>query len=116
MSRISIVDLEVFFCIGVTEQERAVPQRLLISVDMGFDFTLAAQSDRVEKTINYFDVTQDILKYGEGRNWKLLEKLAVNLADLILSRYRPDDIAIEIKKFIIPQARYVSVSLARRRG
>ena len=116
MSRISIVDLEVFYCVGVTDEERAVPQRLLISVEMGCDFTLAVISDRVEKTINYFEVTQEILKYGEGRNWKLLERLASNLADLILSRYRPNDVTVEIKKFIIPQARYVSVTLARSRS
>jgi len=30
MSRISIVDLEVFYQIGVTEEERAKPQRLLL--------------------------------------------------------------------------------------
>lgn len=116
MSRISIIDLEVFYNVGVTDAERSVPQKLLISVDMGCDFTLAASSDRVEKTINYFEVTQDILKYGEGRNWKLLERLVTNLADMILSRYRPNDVTVEIKKFIIPQARYVSVTLSRSRS
>src|ERR1041385_9017967 len=63
MSRISIVDLEVFYHIGVTDQERAAPQRLLITVDMEYDFTTAAMSDRLERTINYFDVAQEILKY-----------------------------------------------------
>jgi 7,8-dihydroneopterin aldolase/epimerase/oxygenase len=116
MSRISIVDLEVFYCIGVTEEERAKPQRLLITVDMGYDFSSAAMSDRVEKTINYFEVTQQLLKYGEGRSWKLLEKLATNIADVIMARYKPQDVVVEVKKFIIPQAKYVSVSLARSRS
>ena len=42
MSQIRIVDLEVFYCIGVTEAERARPQRLLISVEMDFDFSAAS--------------------------------------------------------------------------
>ena len=51
MSRISIVDLEVFYCVGVTEEERANPQRLLVTVDMNYDFSVASVSDRIEKTI-----------------------------------------------------------------
>ena len=115
MSRISIVDLEVFYHIGVTEEERAKPQRLLITVEMDFDFSAASLSDRLEKTINYFDIAQELLKYGEKRNWKLLEKLTANVADFILSRFRPEVVTVEIKKFPIPQARYVSVAIARSR-
>ena len=114
--KISIVDLEVFYRIGVTDDERTNPQRLLISVDMSYDFSSAAVSDRIERTINYFDVAQDLLKYGEGRSWRLLEKLAANVADLILAKYKPQSVDVEIKKFIIPQARYVSVSLTQTRG
>ena len=115
MSRISIVDLEVFYQIGITEEERAKPQRLLITVEMDFDFSTAALSDRLEKTINYFDVAQELLKYGHNRNWKLLEKLTANVADFILARFKPETVTVEIKKFPIPQARYVSVALARTR-
>ena len=116
MSRISIVDLEVFFQIGITEEERAKPQRLLITVEMDFDFSTAALSDRLEKTINYFDVAQELLKYGNNRNWKLLEKLTANVADFILARFKPETVTVEIKKFPIPQARYVSVILVRTRA
>ena len=116
MSRINIVDLEVFYQVGVTDEERAKPQRLLITVEMDFDFSTAAMSDRVEKTINYFDVAQELLKYGERRSWKLLEKLAVNMADHIMARFKPEAVQIEVKKFPIPQARYVSIIVARSRS
>jgi 7,8-dihydroneopterin aldolase/epimerase/oxygenase len=115
MSRISIVDLEVSYCVGVSEEERAQPQRLLVSVEMALDFSSASVSDRIEKTIDYFEVAQEILRYGNGRSWKLLERLAANIADMILVRFRPQDVMVEIKKFSIPQARYVSVSLERSR-
>src|SRR5690606_17462335 len=116
MSRISIVDLEVFYCVGVTDEERSQPQKLLITVDMTSDFTAAILSDRVEKTINYYEVSQEVLKFGDGRNWKLLERLASNLADMIMAKFKPHDVTIEIKKFVIPQARFVSVSLLRSRS
>ncbi len=116
MSRITIADLEGQFCVGVSDDERAKPQRLLLTVDMNLDFSTAAMSDRVERTINYQNVVDDLLRFGEGRSWKLLERLVSNIADSILSRYKPDSVLVEAKKFVIPQARYVSVSFAKSRG
>jgi FolB domain-containing protein len=116
MSRINIVDLEVFYHIGVTDEERAKPQRLLITVEMDLDFSTAAFTDRIEKTINYFEVAQELLKFGDRRSWKLLEKLATNLADHIMLRHKPDAVHVEVKKFIIPEARYVSISVALTRS
>jgi 7,8-dihydroneopterin aldolase/epimerase/oxygenase len=115
MSRISINELEVHFNVGVTDEERAKPQRLLISVDMSHDLTSAAISDRIEKSIDYQRVAEAIIKFGESRSWKLLEKLASNLADLILMDFRPQAVMVEVKKFSIPQAKYVSVSLTKSR-
>lgn len=116
MSKIAIVDLEVFYCVGVPDEERAKPQRLLLTVEIDLDFSAASVSDRIEKTIDYNEIAQDLLTYGEGRSWKLLEKLAANVADRIMTAYRPQRVAVEVKKFIIPQARYVSVALSRTRG
>jgi FolB domain-containing protein len=115
MSKITIADLEVSYCVGVTDFERSQPQRLLVTVDLNFDFASASVSDRVEKTINYQEVANDLLKYGEGRNWKLMERLVANMADHILARYKPQSVTVEIKKFPFPQARHVSVSLTRAR-
>jgi 7,8-dihydroneopterin aldolase/epimerase/oxygenase len=113
-SKISIVDLEVNFNVGVSDEERAQPQRLLISVEMGFDFSSAAASDRVAKTIDYYEVSRAILKLGEGRSWKLIEKLAAEIADLVLTQFRPQSVMVEVKKFAVTQARHVSVSLVKQ--
>ena len=115
MSRISIVDLEVFYCVGVPEEERAQPQRLLLTIDLDFDFSAASVSDRIEDTINYQAITDDLLKFGQGRSWRLIERLAAEIADFILKRYQPKQVQVEIKKFVIPQARHVAVALTRAR-
>jgi FolB domain-containing protein len=115
MSKITIVDLEVSYCVGVTDEERAKPQRLLLTVDMSLDFSSAAVSDRIERTINYQTVADDLLKFGEGRSWKLVEKLVANIADRILAEYKPQSVMVEAKKFSIPQARFVSVSTGKSR-
>jgi len=113
-SKISIVDLEVFYRVGVPDAERAQPQRLLLTVELETDFSAAAISDSIDDTINYFAVSQRLLKFGEGREWKLIEKLASDIAGTILAEFKPASISVEVKKFIIPQARWVSVSLSQK--
>ncbi len=115
MSQISIVDLEVFYRVGVPDAERAQPQRLLLTVVLESDFSAAAKSDSIVDTIDYYSVTQKLLKFGEGREWKLIEKLAADIAGLILAEFKPPAVTVEVKKFIIPQARHVAVSLTRTR-
>ena len=115
MAKITIVDLEVFYRVGVPDEERAKPQRLLVTVEMSLDLTSAIASDRVERTINYQTVVDELSQFGEGRSWKLIEKLASNIADLVLAKYTPDAVMVEVKKFSIPQAGFVSVSLGKAR-
>jgi dihydroneopterin aldolase len=115
MSQISIVDLEVFYRVGVPDAERAQPHRLLLTVEMESDFSTAAKTDSIADTIDYFAVTQRLLKFGEGKSWKLIEKLAADIADAILSEFKPQSVTVEVKKFVIPQARHVSVAVTRKR-
>ena len=114
MDKIIINDLEVFYRIGVSEEERAAPQRLLISVEMTRDTSAAAAADDLTKTIDYYAVTRRLLKFGDGRSWKLLEKLAKDIADLILAEFTPDSVSVEVKKFVVSEARHVAVQLTRR--
>jgi len=114
MSQISIVDLEVLYRVGVPDAERTPPQRLLLTVEMETDFSAAAKSDTIADTIDYFSVTQRLFKFGEGREWKLIEKLAADIADTILSEFKSQSVTVEVKKFIIPQARHVSVIVTKK--
>lgn len=111
--RISIVDLEVHYHVGVPEAERTNTQRLLLTIQMTSDFTAAAKSDGIADTIDYYAVTQRLLKFGEGRSWKLIEKLASDIAEAILQEFKPQAVGVEVKKFIIPEAKYVSVKIER---
>jgi dihydroneopterin aldolase len=116
MSKITIADLEVSYCIGVTDEERAKPQRILLTVEMTLDIGPAAFSDRIERTINYHTISERLLAFGEKRNWKLLERLVTNIADMIMNEYKPQAVSVEAKKFTIPKARYVAVTYTKVRG
>ena len=111
--RITIVDLEVFFQVGVTEPERAHAQRLLVTVEMDHDFTTAAARDNLADTIDYAAVADRVLHFGNGCHWELIETLAAEIAAMLLEEFSPRSVTVEVKKFIIPQARHVAVRLTR---
>jgi FolB domain-containing protein len=113
MSTITIKSLEVWYRVGVPEAEREKPQRLLLTIAMEHDFAAAAATDDLARTIDYFAVTQRLLRLGEGRSWKLIETLAVQIADLILKEFQPASVAVEVKKFILPETRWVAVRVER---
>jgi dihydroneopterin aldolase len=110
---ITIADLEVHYQVGVPAEERAQPQRLLITLELVADFAMAAAHDDLRTTIDYHAVVKRVLAFGEGRTWRLIETLAVELARTVLREFRPRSVRVEVKKFIIPEARYVSVAVTR---
>jgi dihydroneopterin aldolase len=113
VDQIVIQDLEVFYRVGVPAQERANPQRLLLTIELEHDFTLAAAADDLEKTIDYYQLSRRLLAFGEDLEWKLIETLAVDLAAMILREFKPTRVAVEVKKFVLPEARWVSVRIHR---
>ncbi|MBI3881859.1 MAG: dihydroneopterin aldolase [Verrucomicrobia bacterium] len=115
MDSIIIRDLAVSFRVGVPDEERRDAQKLLLTVELHHDFTAAAAGDDLTKTIDYFAVSRRVIAFGDGREWKLIEKLAVDVAAMLLKDFGAHAATVEVKKFILPEARYVSVRLTRER-
>jgi len=113
MATITITDLEVSFHVGVPDAERARPQRLLITIEMQTDVSHAAATDDIRHTIDYYKVCHRVANLGEGRSWKLIEKLASDVADEILNYFKPAQVTVTIKKFVLPQTAHVAVMLTK---
>jgi dihydroneopterin aldolase len=114
---IRVIDLEVQARIGVSEEERAQPQRLLVSLEMSVDgFPQAAASDDLALTVDYFTVAQRVKTLAAERPRHLLETLAEEIAADLLKRFPIPKLTLEIKKFILPDARHVSVKIERSKN
>ena len=116
MDKITICELEVFYRVGVTEEERAQPQRLLLTVEILHDFSKAAATDDLAETIDYHAVSQRLLHLGDDCHWDLIETVAVDIAQMIQEDFAVKTVSVEVKKFAIPQARHVAASALRTRA
>jgi len=111
--KITIEDLEVNFQVGVPDEERTKPQKLLITIEMSKDLRPSAASDNLTDTIDYFSVSESVKALGQTRRWKLIEALADDICELVLNEFKPTTVRVIIKKFILPDTRWVSIEMYR---
>ncbi|MGB9604010.1 MAG: dihydroneopterin aldolase [Verrucomicrobiia bacterium] len=113
---ITIKDLEVFYCVGVPDEERSKPQRLLITIQIYYPFNKAIANDSISEAVDYQKIVDRLKTFGAGRSWKLIETLAADIARFILKEFNlVSKVEVEVKKFIIPQTKHISAKLTRIR-
>ena len=85
MDRITINGLRVKGRVGVTQEERARAQTLIVNIEIDVDLTAAAASDNLKDTIDYGEVTVEAANIIRDSEFKLLEPLATAIAEKISS-------------------------------
>lgn len=114
--RITLSAIRVSSQIGVPDEEREIPQTLEIDVVLFPSQKLVALADDIEKTVNYYEVWLMVRKMAAERPRKLIETLAEELAEAILTSFPLNAVEITVRKFILPDTGSVSVSIQRERG
>jgi FolB domain-containing protein len=116
VDRILIHDLEVQTRLGVTDEERRQPQRVLVSVEMPMDLSAAGRADDVSATSRYDVVADRVRQAAAERPRRLAEALAHDVAETILREKLAVAVTVSVKKFTVPGAQWVMVQLTRRSG
>jgi dihydroneopterin aldolase len=111
---IEIRRLAVQTHIGVPDEERAEPQTLWITVRMRPSQGFHGLQDKVENTVDYYEVSQHLTKLAAKRPRHLIETLATEIADTLLCFYPLAFVEITVEKRIIPEMEYVAVMIKRR--
>ncbi|MFZ5862634.1 MAG: dihydroneopterin aldolase [Nitrospirota bacterium] len=96
--RLLISGLAVFTHCGITEEERAVGQRVLADVEMAIDLDRGALRGGLETTVDYADVCRQIVEIGDKARYALLESLAIEAAETVLARPRVREVRVRITK------------------
>ena len=112
--KISIAEIEVECRVGVSDEERSAPQRLIISLELEKDFSDAARADDLTKTIDYHAVWLCVKEICSEKERRLIETLAEEIAGNILREFSPETVRVEIRKFILQETRHVAVRIERK--
>ena len=95
---IEIVGLSLYTHMGVSAAEREVGQRLVIDLRLEVGDCDAILTDRVEDTIDYADVCQQVALAAQERSYKTLERLCSAIADRMMDRYNADAVTVRATK------------------
>lgn len=105
--RVTISDLRLKARVGWGDEERAVPQWILVDVVIEIDSRAAAASDDLADTVDYHATIERIAALVEGTEAKLLESLAAKVADAIAADPGALGVTVEIRKESPPVDREV---------
>ena len=95
---IEIVGLSVFTHHGVEEAEREVGQRLVFDLSFELASCDATVTDRVEDTVDYADVCQQVALAAQQRSYRTLERLCAAIADRMIERYGTESVTVRATK------------------
>ena len=110
---IHIEQLDVFTCVGVPEEERANPQRLTVSISFWPSQQTNDLADHIERAVNYSAVAEETKNFVRDQSVSLIETLADRLASHLLESFPIQKVTIELRKFALQDAKYVSVTVTR---
>jgi 7,8-dihydroneopterin aldolase/epimerase/oxygenase len=113
--QVHIERLELFAHIGVPDEKRAAAQRLTFSITFWPMRQVNELNDDISLAVNYAGVCSATKKFVASRRDKLIETLADSLATHLLEAFEIRKITVELRKFILPDVEFVSVSVTRAR-
>ncbi|MBT4161966.1 MAG: dihydroneopterin aldolase [Gammaproteobacteria bacterium] len=98
MDTVYIHGLSVFTTIGVYDSERDIRQELNIDLNMSFNNSAAGKSDSVTDALDYDAVSKRTIEFVENSSYFLIEAVAENLAQLLLSEFPIERLQLKIGK------------------
>ncbi len=114
MDKIIIKDLLIRGIVGINPEERTNKQDILLNLVIYADTTAAALSDQIEDAVNYRTISKRIIAHVESSSDYLVEKLASDIAQLVLQEFGVERVRVRLEKpGALRFARSVGVEIER---
>ena len=111
--QIHIEELEILARVGVSDEERALAQRLVFNITFWPIDDAARVNDDIAQTVDYAAVCVEAKNFVQARTDRLIETLADALAMRLLEMFAIRKVSIELRKFVLPEVEFVSVTVTR---
>jgi dihydroneopterin aldolase len=86
MDRITLSSMRLEGRLGVSEEERALPQLVEVDVEVEVDLSAASESDQLADTVDYGPLVEATIRTVETGDYRMLEGLAGDQARTSLTR------------------------------
>jgi dihydroneopterin aldolase len=110
---IVIQELELMVRVGVPDEERAQPQRIIVSLVLQPRNSFDRLNDELKGTVDYAAVCAELRQFGSKRELKLIETLAHEMAQHLLQQFNLARVELELRKFVLPETRFVAARVVR---
>ena len=110
---IHIEQIEVFSVIGVLEHERKGLQRLTVTILFWPYQQTRDLADKIDNAVNYSAVAEETKRFAREQTVNLIETLADRLATHLLKTFPIQKVTVEVRKFALQDAKYVSATVTR---
>lgn len=116
LDKIVIKDLLLRCIIGINEWERKEEQDVVINIVIWCDLKEATKTDDINRTINYKNVSKEIIRLVGKSKFFLIETLAERIAQVCLEHNNVKRVSVTVEKpGALRFARTVGVEINRRK-
>ena len=116
LGKIHIRDLLLRCIIGVNDWERGNKQDVLINITLHADLKTACRTDRIEDTVDYRAIKNNVAAMVESSSYMLVERLAERVTDICLEHPRVQRVEVSVEKpGALRFARSVGIEIVRER-
>ncbi|HCM9553618.1 TPA: bifunctional dihydroneopterin aldolase/7,8-dihydroneopterin epimerase [Enterobacter kobei] len=98
MDIVFIEQLSIITTIGVYDWEQTIEQKLVFDIEMGWDNRKSAKSDDVNDCLSYADISETVIGHVEGQRFALVERVAEEVAELLLTKFNSPWVRIKLSK------------------
>jgi len=112
---IEIKNLKVNVRVGVSDAEISNVQQVSICLRLAPGHSLQNLGDDINRTVDYHAVTRRVKEVASTIARRLIETLAEDIANTLLSEFDLAYVSVDIRKFILPETDYVAVRLVKNR-
>jgi dihydroneopterin aldolase len=98
MDRVFIEDLRIETTIGIYDWEKKIRQVVAFDIEMAFDNTRPAGSDKIEDTLDYKAVSKRLKAFVGESKFELVETLAERCAEIIRAEFGVEWLRLKLSK------------------
>ena len=113
---VEVTGLSLYTQHGVSDAERELGQRLVFDLSFELESCDATVTDRIEDTVDYAEVCEQVALAAQERQYKTLERLCAAVADRLIDRFDAESVRVKAAKPEPPiplPVEEVSVELSR---